>query len=306
MRQWSHNIVIERTDFFETKRSMAMAISAVLQKKAMLFAVLDGEYAHKEFFFRQRPQTGKLLLLPPTLTQEPSKHVCYMVTRTREKDPVALPDLFKCLEVLRDKLLSLEIFLAIGDSMFHLITFEAGADLGEAAKVSYSGQRIAEIYRYCSFAFSRQREVIILNIGTNDLLKRFDLKYPRGPLTVEDCLQSLVAFIEWAFSFYRPRVIMVCTLIPVPKDDGFHRDAEVFNAYIYAYARSHVRVVVLETALKLRDLIKKRDWSQIYHADRTHLDKQRGAYLLSDLINQALDYYAMDNPGIVSSKILID
>ncbi len=64
-------------------------------------------------------------------------------------------------------------FLAIGDSMFHHITFESRADLGEAAKVSYSGQRIAEIYRYCSFAFSRQREVVILNIGTNDLLKRF-------------------------------------------------------------------------------------------------------------------------------------
>ena len=73
--------------------------------------------------------------------------------------------------------------------MFHRIKFEAIADLGEAKKVSYSGQRIAEIYRYCSFAFSRPREVIFLNIGTNDRLKRF--KYPRGPLTVEDCFQFL-------------------------------------------------------------------------------------------------------------------
>ena len=44
------------------------------------------------------------------------------------------------------------------------------------------------------FAFSRLREVIILNIGTKDLLKR--LEYRRGPLTVEDCFQTLVAFIE--------------------------------------------------------------------------------------------------------------
>ncbi len=149
-------------------------------------------------------------------------------------------------------------FLAIGDSMFHHITFESRADLGEAAKVSYSGQRIAQIYRYCSFAFSRQREVIILNIGTNDLLKRF--KYPQGPLTVEDCFQSLVAFIEWAFSFYRPKLIMVCTLIPIPKDKGFNKDAEIFNQYIYAYAKSHVRVIVLETALKVYDVIKRRVW----------------------------------------------
>ncbi len=98
MRQWSRNIIIERTDFFERRRLMAAAISADLQMKTMLTAELDREYVHKEFLFRQRPQTGKLLLLPPTLTQEPGKHVCYMVTRTREKDRVALPNLFKCLE----------------------------------------------------------------------------------------------------------------------------------------------------------------------------------------------------------------
>ena len=67
MRQWSRNIIIERTDFFETKRSMAVAISADLQMKSMLTAELDRECAHKEFLFRQRPQTGRLLLLPPHL-----------------------------------------------------------------------------------------------------------------------------------------------------------------------------------------------------------------------------------------------
>ncbi len=83
--------------------------NADLQMKTMLTAQLDREYAHKGFLFRRGPQTGKLLLLPPTLKQEPGKHICYMVTRTREKDSVALPNLFKCLEILRDTLLSLEI-----------------------------------------------------------------------------------------------------------------------------------------------------------------------------------------------------
>ena len=67
-----------------------------------------------------------------------------------------------------------------------------------------------------------------------------------------------------------------------------------------------MRVVVLETALKIMDVTRRRDWTEIYHLDRTHLDKQRGAYLLFDLINQALDYYAMDKPGNVSGKILTD
>ncbi len=69
----------------------------------------------------------------------------------------------------------------------------------------------------------------------------------------------MVAFIEWPFGFYRPKVIMFCTLIPIPSDEGFNRDVEIFNAHIYAYARSHVRVVVLETGLQIRDVIKRRD-----------------------------------------------
>ncbi len=102
-------MTIERTVFFETKRSMAVAISADLQMKAMLSAELERENAHQQILFKLNPQTGKLLLLLPTLTQEPDKHVCYMVTRTRERERVALHTLFKCLEELRDKLISLEI-----------------------------------------------------------------------------------------------------------------------------------------------------------------------------------------------------
>ncbi len=76
-------------------------------------------------------------------------------------------------------------FLLIGTWLIHHITHRGRMDLGEAGKVSYSRQGIAEIYRFCSLASSRPREVIILHIGTKDLLKRF--KYPPGPLTVEDC-----------------------------------------------------------------------------------------------------------------------
>ncbi len=46
--------------------------------------------------------------------------------------------------------------------------------------------------------------------------------------------------------------------------------------------------------------------SEIYHGDRTHLDKQRGEYLMSDLVNQALDYYAIVEPSVASYKQLND
>ncbi len=65
---------------------------------------------------------------------------------------------------------------------------------------------------------------------------------------------------------------MVCTMIPIPKDDGFKRDAHVFKANIYGYAGSHLCVIVLKTAAKVKDVTKRRDWTEIYHAVRTHSD----------------------------------
>ena len=56
--------------------------------------------------------------------------------------------------------------------------------------------------------------------------------------------------------------MMVCTLIPIPKGEGSNRDAEIFNSYIYAYAKCHVRVGVLETAAKIKDVMRRRDWTE--------------------------------------------
>ena len=100
--------------------------------------------------------------------------------------------------------------------------------------------------------------------------------------------------------------MMVCTLIPIPKGEGSNRDAEIFNSYIYAYAKCHVRVGVLETAAKIKDVMRRRDWTELHHADGTHLDEQKGAYFFSCLINQSLDFYAMDKPSIFSGKIMKD
>ncbi len=142
----------------------------------------------------------------------------------------------------------------MADPMFHHITFEARADLGEAGKVSY-----------------------------------------------EDCFEPFIAFIERTFVLCEPKVITVCTLLPIPKDKGANRYAEA-----YAYMRSHVRVIGPETALTIKDVIRNKGWPEIYHADRTRLDKHQGAYLMSHLVNKALEHYAMDKPSVVSSRYLND
>ena len=86
---------------------MAVATPANLETKMRLSAEINREYGHREFLFGQRPQTGKVLALPPTVTAEPNKYIFFWVTRNKEFDRVNLEDLFLCLERLRDKLIEI-------------------------------------------------------------------------------------------------------------------------------------------------------------------------------------------------------
>ncbi len=101
---WSPNLRLEHTDFLMTSRTMAVATSADLGAKMRLSAEISREYGHREFLFRQRPQVGRVLALPPALTTEPNKYIFFLVTRSKEFDRVRIEDLFRCLEALRDKL----------------------------------------------------------------------------------------------------------------------------------------------------------------------------------------------------------
>ena len=85
-------------------RTLAVAISASLESKMRLSAEINREYGHRELLFRERPEIGKVLALPPTSTTEPDKYIFLLVTRHKEFDRVGMEDLFLCIERLRDKL----------------------------------------------------------------------------------------------------------------------------------------------------------------------------------------------------------
>ena len=57
------------------------------------------------------------------------------------------------------------------------------------------------------------------------------------------------------FQLLQSETFDVYTLILIPKDDRFNRDAEELNRNLNAYAHSHAKVILLDTALKIKDFI---------------------------------------------------
>ncbi len=124
--------------------------------------------------------------------------------------------------------------LFVGDSMFPKLHFGERSDMGGAGKVSFGGGRISEIYLYLQESGAVKREVVILCMGTNDILKR--KKHPHN-MTVEKIFELYVAFIEWFSTKNNPEAIFLCTHFPVPpeKFPGYNREAEQLNSYLRAY-----------------------------------------------------------------------
>ncbi len=75
-----------------------------MDMKMRLSAEINREYGHIEFLFRQRPEVGKILALPPDLTAERGKYIFFALTRKKDWDRVNLEDLYTCMENLRNKL----------------------------------------------------------------------------------------------------------------------------------------------------------------------------------------------------------
>ena len=101
---WSSNLRLEHTDFLTARRSLVISAAANLDMKMRLTAEINRENGHIEFLFRQRPEVGKILALPPALTAERRKYVFFAVTRKKDWDRVNLEDLYTCMENLRNKL----------------------------------------------------------------------------------------------------------------------------------------------------------------------------------------------------------
>ena len=106
---WSSNLRLEHTDFLTARRSLVVSVAANLDIKMRLSAEIDREYGHREFLFRQRPELGKILALPPALTAERGKYVFLAVTRKKDWDRVLLEDLYTSMENLRNKLVEIGI-----------------------------------------------------------------------------------------------------------------------------------------------------------------------------------------------------
>ncbi len=71
--RWSPILSLEHADLLMTPKTMAVATSANIESKMRLSAEINREYGHRELLFRQRPPTGTVLALPPSLMAEPSK-----------------------------------------------------------------------------------------------------------------------------------------------------------------------------------------------------------------------------------------
>ena len=104
---WSANLQLEHKDFLTTKRTMAISAPASLESEMRLGAEIDREYGHEEFLFRQRPEVGKVLPLPPAITSEEKKYVFLFITRFKEWDRVVVERLYECIQNLRDKLVEI-------------------------------------------------------------------------------------------------------------------------------------------------------------------------------------------------------
>ncbi len=193
--------------------------------------------------------------------------------------------------------------LAVGDNMFHKLHFGERSDMGGAGKVSFGGGRISEIYLYLQESGTVKREIVILCMGTNDILKR--KRHPHN-MTVEKIFELYVAFIEWFSTKSNPEVIFLCTLVPVPpeKFPWYNREAEQLNGYLRAYVNRNENTVLIDIYSRMCDEIVDK-WDEYYETPGLlHPNRERGHPIIHDLINNAVDFYVQDKQEIICSSRL--
>ena len=67
-----------------------------------LEADIKREYQNMEFLFRQRPGLGGMAALPPSVSQNPGKYLCFLVTRVNERNTIYPENVMLALTSLRD------------------------------------------------------------------------------------------------------------------------------------------------------------------------------------------------------------
>ncbi len=169
--------------------------------------------------------------------------------------------------------------------------------------MSFGRGRISEIYLYLQESGPARREIVILCIGTNDILKR--KRHPDG-MTVEKIFELYVAFIEWITARSSPQVLFLCTLVPVPpaKFPWYNREAEQLNAYIRAYVAHNDHVVLVDVHNRMRDEIDQK-WEEYSETPALlHPNREKGHPILNNLVNVAVDFWMQDKQEVICSSRL--
>ena len=107
--EYSSNIILTDSDFILTNRTCAVAITADMSFRTALAADFKRENKNVEFLWKQRPGIGGVAALPPAVSQIPGKYLCFLVTRTTEKQHVDPENLVLSLTRLRDFLVERDV-----------------------------------------------------------------------------------------------------------------------------------------------------------------------------------------------------
>ena len=94
--------MITDRDFILSDRTSAICITADMSFKTRLEAEFRREYQNVEFLFRQRPGLGGMAALPPSVSQDPGKYLCFLVTRVNERNTIDPDHVMLALMRLRD------------------------------------------------------------------------------------------------------------------------------------------------------------------------------------------------------------
>ena len=87
---------------FRLDKTSAICITADMSFNTRLEVDFKREYQNVEFLFRQRPGVGGMAALPPSVSHVPGKYLCFLVTRTSQRNVIDPELVVSALTRLRD------------------------------------------------------------------------------------------------------------------------------------------------------------------------------------------------------------
>ena len=85
-KEYSENILITDSDFILSDRTSAICITADMSFKSRLEVDFKREYQNVEFLLRKRPGLGGMATT--SVSQDPGKYLCFLVTRVNERNTI--------------------------------------------------------------------------------------------------------------------------------------------------------------------------------------------------------------------------